>query len=233
MKLSSHNSRWAWLPPIRTNSGIKRFEDADGAVMVAVGESLDTPTEADRGGTRGELAAGRTGFHLRQPCLQAFAINGGSHQCIMHVAEVGAGLREESIAIGGDLAPIRLQPGGAGERQPPEQRSVVREHVQGRVGQASGPDLPLENIKRCVGIAGFDRRQRDVPAQMSVQEARLFMRLQPGGQEFAAGFRLARSNSAWESPCAALALAGRSGKARSVRVRPMPALPASVCDQPR
>ena len=31
ISVSSHNSRWAWLPPIRASLGISRFEDADRA----------------------------------------------------------------------------------------------------------------------------------------------------------------------------------------------------------
>ena len=169
----------------------QRLEDADGALMIAIGESLHAATEADRSFARGELAAGGTRFHLRQSCLQTFGICCRGHQRVVDVGEMGARLREESFAIGGDFAPMRLQPRDSGERKPPQQRSRIREHVQRRVWRAGRPDLPLVDIQSRVGIASFDRGQRDVPAQMSVQEAAPLMRRQPIRQECAAGFRFA------------------------------------------
>ena len=67
MKVSSHNWRWAWLPPIRTSSGISGSRMRTAPLMVAFGESLDAAAEADRAAARGELAVGRARFHLRQP----------------------------------------------------------------------------------------------------------------------------------------------------------------------
>ncbi len=159
--------------------------------MIALGEGLDAAAEADRGRTGGELAAGGACFHLRKPRLQALLVRCRRHQGVVEVAKMRAGLRDEFFAIGGDFTPVRLQPRDAGERQPPQQRSGIGEHVERRIGRTGRPDLLLVDIERGIGIAGFDRRQGDVPAQMPVQEAALFMRRQPGRQERAAGFRFA------------------------------------------
>ena len=86
---------------------------------------------------------------------------------------------------------MRLQAGLAGQRKPPQQRGAVGEDVQRRVGQASRLDVLFVDRKRAVEIAGVERGQRDVPGQMSVQEALAIMRRHPLRQKVAAGFHVA------------------------------------------
>src|SRR5258708_7638918 len=91
----------------------QRFEDVDGAAVVAVGEGLDAATEADRARTRSEFSIGSTGFHLRQSGLQGVPVGRRRDQRVMNIAKMRACLGEESIAISGDVAPMRLQPRSA------------------------------------------------------------------------------------------------------------------------
>src|SRR6185295_12705946 len=95
-------------------------------------------------------------------------------QGVMHIGEVNARLWKESIAIAGNILPIRLQTRFAGKREAPEQRSTVGKYVQWRIVELRRPDVLPVDFNRAFQVAGFEQRQSEVPGEVPLQETGLF-----------------------------------------------------------
>ena len=155
------------------------FEQADRAVIVACRKCTDAATELDRAAARRQLAVGGARFQLGQSCAKCIAACHCRGQREMNIGEVRPGLRKIFLAIGRNVPPMRLQPGLAGQRQPPQQRGAIGENVQRRIGSACRLDMLLVDRKRAIEIAFVEMRQRDVPGEMPVQKTLAIMRRHP------------------------------------------------------
>ncbi len=149
----------------------QRLEDADRLLMVAFRECADAKAKPDGGGARGQSAVGCTRFHFRKSCFQNRAAGCRRSQRVMDIGKMRPRPREEMVAIGGHFAPIGLQTGLAGQREPPQQRRGIGKNVQWWIAGIRRREVLLVDSERAVEIAGFERGEGGVPAKMCVQEA--------------------------------------------------------------
>lgn len=119
----------------------QRLEDTDCALMIAFGERLDAARELDRGPARRQFAVGDALLQLGQSRFQLVAAGCRRDQRVMDVGKVRTSLREVFFAVSGDILPMRLQTGLAGQGKPPQQRGTIGKNVQRRVWPVSGFDL--------------------------------------------------------------------------------------------
>src|SRR5437879_5621511 len=97
ISVSSHNSRWAWLPPILVSSEIAGSSRR--TAPSSCRKRADAAAEVDGGAAGHQLAVGVARFELRQSCIERIAAGHRRRQCEVNVGKMRARLRKVFFAI--------------------------------------------------------------------------------------------------------------------------------------
>ena len=89
--------------------GHRRLKDSNRVFIVALRKGANAATKFDDGWTGSQPAVGVESFQLRQPCIETCAVRCRCDQGVVYIGEVNSRLRKISIAIDGDIPPIRLE----------------------------------------------------------------------------------------------------------------------------
>ena len=160
-------SRWARLPPMRSC-------EADTACSCAAASVQSERLKAPK--------ALREGRH-RRPCRALGALDDlgqrlgiareRMRQRAMHVGEGDAGRGKPLRGVPAELAPQLGVARLAGHLRAQQERGGVGERVDRRPGGDAGAQVRAVEAPRILGAAELQLPQRDVPAQMAVQQALL------------------------------------------------------------